>query len=142
MIPFGDDRRRQINLGGRSSTTTQAAVLAQVQEQRQRRLNERRALEAASLIQSHWRAYSQWMKEREKILREFDTVPLGSVLSTRLLVVGGCEHTRLVAWARAAIQAGEIGISAPCSGPEASSWIVLLRQIANAMITEVSKQTE
>ncbi|KAG8821912.1 hypothetical protein FRC18_011175 [Serendipita sp. 400] len=135
---FGDERRRQINLGGAHSTATHASVLAQTQQARERRRNEKRAHASASIIQSRWRAWAARAKVQAEMLRAFDSEPIGTVASARYLVLGGGEHTRLVAFANAALKAREKAVFQPFFGPESSSWLVLLRQIACLMLTQVA----
>jgi hypothetical protein len=130
---FGDERRRAINLGGESSTVTQASVRARVQEERQRRQNEKRQNEASSLIQAAWRAHLT----RKELLQSFDREPVGTIASTRFLVLGGGEHTRLMAWTKAALKGDKSQIFAPFAGPDANTWLVLLRQLTAIMLTQI-----
>lgn len=136
---FGDTRRRQINLGGVNTTTSQAYVLAQVHEQRQRRQDEKRAQEAALQIQARWRAYSSARQIRVQMNQAFDSEPIGTVASTRYLVFGGGERQRLIAWTNVALEAtkeDEYTLFKPFEGPEAQSWLVLLRQLTLIMLKQ------
>lgn len=134
---FGDDRRRPINLGGANSTATQASVLARVQQERQRRQNEKRRSEASSLIQATWKAHRAGVRTRNELLEAFDKEPIGTIPSTRFLVLGGGEPQRLVAWTNAALTAKKSQFFAPFNGPESNTWLVLLRQIAAIMLAQI-----
>jgi hypothetical protein len=70
------------------------------------------------------------------MLRCFDNEPIGTIPSTRFLVLGGGEHQRLVAWTNAALKAGEDVILQPFVGAEAESWLVLLRQLTSMMLSQ------
>lgn len=134
---FGDERRRAINLGGENSTATQASVLARVQQERQRRQNEKRQHEASSLIQATWRAHVAGSQTRNELLQSYDREPVGTIASTRFLVLGGGEHARLVAWTKAALKGHKSQIFAPFASPEANTWLVLLRQLTAIMLTQI-----
>jgi len=134
---FGDERRRPINLGGTNSTATQASLLANVQQERQRRQNEKRRNEASSLIQATWRAHVAGSQTRKELLGSFDREPVGTIASTRFLVLGGGERTRLVAWTKAALKGDKSQIFAPFEGSEANTWLVLLRQLTAIMLTQI-----
>lgn len=136
---FGDDRRRRINLGGVQSTSTHQAVLEQTHTLRSQRQQQKRAQEAASVIQARWRAHVQRQIVRRQLLDAFDKEPLGTVMSTRLLVLAGGEETRLSKWAHAAVQAGNSALWQPYMGPEAASWLVLVRQIAVMILRATSR---
>jgi len=135
---FGDERRREINLGGGQLTATQRSVLAQVQQERQRRHDERRRLESSSVIQAAWRAHAEATRTRNNLLKEFDNEPLGSLTSTRKLVFGGGERGRLLTWTNAALKGGDTFLSERLSGSDAMSWLVLLKQIAYMVLTEIT----
>jgi ubiquitin-protein ligase E3 C len=135
---FGDDRRREINLGGSQLTATQQSVLAQVQQERERRHNERMRLEATSVIQAAWRAYTEASITRENLRREFDAEPLETLRSARLLLFGGGERKRLLVWTNAALNAGDAFLSDRMSGSDAMSWLVLLKQLAYMMLTQIT----
>lgn len=135
---FGDERRREINLGGAYLTATQHSVLAQVQQERERRRNERQRLESSSVIQAAWRAYAEATRTRNGLLKRFDQEPLGTLTSTRLLIFGGGERRRLLTWTNAALGDGDSFLSDRFLGPDAASWLVLLKQLTYMMLKQVT----
>jgi len=135
---FGDERRREINLGGAQLTATQQSVLAQVQQQRQRRQNERMRLEAAVVIQATWRAYTEASRTREILRREFNAEPLGTLRSTRLLLFGGGDSSGMLNWTNAALSTGNSFIIDRMSGSDAMSWLVLLKHVAYKILKHVT----
>ena len=138
----GNDRKRTINLGGVSLTTTHDDLLAKAQQEREQRLFQKRAQEAASTIQARWRAHLELQEVRKHFLELFDREPVGTIASARFLVLGGGEQARLSAWATAALQAGDNALWLPFTGQEAATWLVLIRQIALMLLAEISRAPE
>jgi hypothetical protein len=134
-----NERKRTINLGGVNLTTTHDDLLAEAQQKREQRLFQKKAQEAASTIQVYWRARLKLQEVRRHFLELFDREPVGTIASTRFLVLGGGEQARLSAWATAALQAGDNALWLPFTGPDAPSWLVLIRQIALMLLTELSR---
>lgn len=134
-----NERKRTINLGGVSLTTTHDDLLAKAQQEREQRLFQKRAQEAASTIQARWRAHLKLQEVRKHFLESFDREPVGTIASARFLVLGGGEQARLSAWATAALQAGDNALWLPFSGQGAVTWLVLIRQIALMLLAEISR---
>ena len=138
----GNERKRTINLGGVNLTTTHDDLLARTQQEREQRLFQKRAQEAASVIQARWRAHLKLQEARRHFLELFDREPVGTIASIRFLVLGGGEQARLSAWATATLQAGDHALWLPFTGPDALTWLVLIRQIAFMLLTELSRAPE
>jgi len=138
----GNERKRPINLGGVSLTTTHDDLLAKAQQEREQRLFQKRAQEAASTIQARWRARLKLQDVRGHFLELFDREPAGTIASARFLVLGGGEQARLSAWATAALQAGDHMLWLPFTSQDATTWLVLIRQIAFMLLTEFSRAPE
>ena len=134
-----NERKRTINLGGVSLTTTHDDLLAKAQQEREQRLFQKRAQEAASTIQARWRAHLKLQEVRKHFLESFDREPVGTIASARFLVLGGGEQARLSAWATAALQAGDNALWLPFSDQGAVTWLVLIRQIALMLLAEISR---
>ena len=138
----GNERKRAINLGGVSLTATHDDLLARTQQEREQRLFQKRAQEAASTIQARWRARLKLQEVRRHFLGLFDREPVGTIASARFLVLGGGEQARLSAWATAALQAGDNALWLPFTGQDAAIWLVLIRQIAFMLLTDLSRAAE
>jgi len=138
----GNERKRTINLGGVNLTTSHDDLLAKAQQEREQRLFQKRAQEAASTIQARWRARVKLQEVRKHYLELFDREPAGTIASARFLVLGGGEQARLRAWATAALQAGDSAIWLPFKGQDAATWLVLIRQIALMLLTELNRAPE
>ncbi|KIM29078.1 hypothetical protein M408DRAFT_329093 [Serendipita vermifera MAFF 305830] len=135
---FGDERRREINLGGTRSLATQQSVLAQVRHEREQRLLERKRLEASSIIQTAWRAHAETCRTRNELLERFDQEPVGTLTSTRLLLFGGGESRRLLTWTTAALGDGNAFMQNRFLGPDAGNWLVLLKQLSSIILKQVT----
>lgn len=133
-----NERKRTINLGGVSLTTTHDDLLAKAQQEREQRLFQKRAQEAASTIQARWRAHLKLQEVRKHFLELFDREPVGTIASAQFLVLGGGGQARLSAWATAALQAGDNALWRPFAGQEAATWLVFIRQIALMLLAEIS----
>ncbi|KAG7093192.1 hypothetical protein E1B28_006881 [Marasmius oreades] len=87
MLPLfnGADssRRRQINLGGTSTTNTAQSTLESAKARRHERIEHRRRVDAAVRVQGWWRGELERRRIRERIFREID-----ERLSADLLEVG------------------------------------------------------
>lgn len=91
MIPnfSGQSRPRNINLGGSSSTASQATILDQVKAQREQRLELKRRQENALKIQAWWRGTSEARQVRRRIRQAFDEEDGSATVAwTRYLVLG------------------------------------------------------
>jgi ubiquitin-protein ligase E3 C len=68
MLPlFGDDRRKNINLGGSNSVLSQAAILDQAKVRRLEREEIKKQQQSAVKIQSWWRGISVGRRVRREL---------------------------------------------------------------------------
>jgi len=134
-----NERKRAINLGGVNLTTTHDDLLAKAQQEREQRLFQKRAQEAASTIQARWRARLKLQEVRRHYLELFDREPAGTIASARFLVFSGGERARLSTWTTATLEAGDSAVWLPFTGQDAATWLVLIRQIALMLLTELAR---
>jgi hypothetical protein len=95
-------------------------------------------LEATSVIQAAWRAYTEASITRKNLRSGFDAEPLGTLRSTRLLLFGGGEGGRLLTWTNAVLSAGDAFLPDRMSGSDAMSWVVLFKQLAYIMLKQIT----
>lgn len=107
MLPlFGDERRREINLGGSSSTTTsQAAILNQARARRIEREAVRKRQESAVTIQAWWRGITDARRVRQKLREQF-AGDITGLTGLRCLVLIGQDTEFLDRWAAEVLSQG------------------------------------
>ena len=109
MIPnfSGPNRAREINLGGASSTSSQAVILNEAKVRREQREDARRRLENAVKIQAWWRGVQEARAVRKGLGEAFDSGN-GGVAWSRYLVVGWADTpanwARLERWSTAMLK--------------------------------------
>jgi len=94
MLPvWGNERRRQINLGGAATSTSQSTILDQAKIRREERLEAKRKTDAAVKIQSWWRGNREARKVRAKVRVELEKEMVGgdplTIQTLRRLVIVG-----------------------------------------------------
>lgn len=99
MIPlFGDERRRrEINLGGSTSVSSQAAILDQARARRMEREAQRRREDSAIRIQAWWRGACEARRVRQQLRRVFREQVTG-LTALRCLVLIGDDDELLSIW--------------------------------------------
>ncbi len=105
---FGDEpgkRRRQINLGGTSTATTQASILQDAKARRLQRQEEKKRQESASKIQSKWRSVKLSREVRGHLREVFDSDVTG-LTGLRSLVLLRNDKEALMNWSSATLQLG------------------------------------
>ncbi|CAK5268179.1 unnamed protein product [Mycena citricolor] len=140
MIPlFGSEGRRQINLGGASSVSTLASITDQAKARRLERSELRRRSDAAVRIQAWWRALASTRAARAQMQGVFERDVQG-LTGLRCLVVLGNEMNGEVLrrWSQVVSAEGESALFAVAKGPNASSWLVLIRQAAALLLKSIS----
>jgi len=99
MLPlFGDNRRREINLGGSTSATSQATILSQAKARRIERETIRKRQESAVTIQAWWRGIAGARKARQQLCEQF-TGDVTGLTGLRCLVLIGQDDDVLGRWA-------------------------------------------
>ena len=99
MLPlFGDERRRrEINLGGSTSVSSQAAILDQARARRMEREAQRKRQESATRIQAWWRSACEARRVRQQLRRVFREQVTG-LTALRCLVLVGDDQELLSLW--------------------------------------------
>lgn len=99
MLPlFGDERRRrEINLGGSTSVSSQAAILDQARARRMEREAQRKREECAIRIQAWWRGAREARRVRQQLRWTFRE-QVTSLTALRCLVLVGDDEDLLSLW--------------------------------------------
>lgn len=106
MLPlFGDDKRREINLGGSTSATSQAAILNQARARRIERETIRKRQESAVTIQAWWRGITGARRVRQQLREQFSE-DVTSLTGLRCLVLIGQDEDVLDRWATEVLSRG------------------------------------
>ena len=113
---FGDHpgkRRREINLGGLTTTASQTSLLQDAKARRMQRDDLRRRQESATRIQSWWRGRKHAQHVRDGLRRTFED-NLTTITGLRCLVLIGKDDALLGRWAEAMLadDAGEYPVCA------------------------------
>jgi ubiquitin-protein ligase E3 C len=108
MLPlFGDHRRREINLGGSSSATSQAVILNQARARRIERETIRKRQESAVTIQAWWRGITGARRVRQHLREQF-TGDVTGLTGLRCLVLIGQDDDVLDRWATEVLSQGTL----------------------------------
>lgn len=106
---FGEDlsgrRRREINLGGATSQSTQASIIQEARARRSQRDELRRKQEGAIKIQSWWRGRRQAELVRRQLRATFEQ-DVTSLTGLRCLVLIGRDDALLGRWSEEMTAAG------------------------------------
>ena len=103
---FGDERRRQINLGGASGAYSQSALLNQAKVRRQERHALKQKQESAVKIQAWWRGVREAQYVRRDMRHALDR-DITSLNALRCLVLVGKDEDALGKWSQSLDSAGE-----------------------------------
>lgn len=107
MLPlFGDEKRRQINLGGKSSVSTLSSLTDQAKARRADRFQEKRKNDSATRIQAWWRGVSATLAVRAEMRRAFET-DIEGITGLRCLVLIGLDEDALGKWSQTIAGKGE-----------------------------------
>ncbi|KAF8428416.1 HECT-domain-containing protein [Boletus edulis BED1] len=142
MLPiFGDERRRrEINLGGSTSVSSQAAILDQARARRMEREAQRKREESAIRIQAWWRGAREARRVRQQLRRVFQEEVTGFT-ALRCLVLVGQDEDILFMWSKRVSQDDAL-LFGPAQGPDRDSWITLLRRVAVLLLRSVSSRAD
>lgn len=111
MLPlFGaDDRkRRNINLGGRSTSASHTSILDEARLRREERLSQLKRQQSAVRIQAWWRGKQEARVVRTQLRHTLDQDPTG-INGLRSVVLIGQDEESLAIWSRHVLQSGESG---------------------------------
>jgi hypothetical protein len=107
MIPFAQEKRRKINLGGATSvSSSQTDILHSAKARRSAREEIRRRHESALCIQSRWRS-SQQSRVVKRILSGFFQEDVLGLNGMRALVLIGNNDELLAQWSEGVVRAGD-----------------------------------
>jgi hypothetical protein len=106
MLPFAQEKRRKINLGGATSVASQTDILNDAKARRTEREEIRRRHESALCIQSHWRSSRQSRAVKHTLSERFQEDVLG-LNGMRTLVLIGNDDSLLAQWSEAVTRAGD-----------------------------------
>jgi len=154
MFNFGDERKRKINLGGVSGSTSHTAILQRVQNERLARQEQKRRTDSAVKIQAWYRGLHEARRMKQEMRKAFASDVLG-LTGLRCLVLIGRDEEVLGQWARAVLDGGEGESSldidsgssyklisgqvfSPAKGAHATSWLVLIRQASLLLLQSVA----
>lgn len=124
---FPDRKRRQINLGG-SSHSSSAGVLTEAKLLRNERSSQKRRSDAALKVQHWWRGVLERRRVKQQLRARFQNDPQ-TLDGLRCLTLIGGGDAELQTWARGDVFQFQ-------SSP---SWIVLVPQLAVQLLEGVSK---
>jgi ubiquitin-protein ligase E3 C len=106
MLPFAQEKRRKINLGGATSVSSQTDILHSAKARRSAREEIRRRHESALCIQSRWRSYQQ-SRVVKRILSEWFQEDVLGLNGMRALVLIGNNDKLLAQWSEGVVRAGD-----------------------------------
>ncbi|KAJ7757717.1 HECT-domain-containing protein [Mycena maculata] len=138
MLPlFGDEKRRQINLGGSTSSSTLSSITDQAKARRAERVEQKRRNDSATRIQAWWRGASAIRATKTDMRRVFEA-DVESITGLRCLVLIGMDQEVLRKWSQMMEGKGEACLFSPALGPQQSNWLVLIRQICLLLLRSVA----
>lgn len=111
MLPlFGADgrKRRNINLGGLSTSSTHTSILDEARLRREERQSQLKREQSAIRIQAWWRGKRVARVVRIQLRHMLDQDPTG-VNGLRAVALIGQDEESLAIWSRNALQSGEGG---------------------------------
>ena len=103
---FDDDRMRKINLGGASTASSRAAILDQVQAQRNERSELKKRQENALAVQAWWRGLQEARSTRKAMRRMFEEDVDGITGLRCLVLIGRRDDEALAIWSSRMVDSG------------------------------------
>jgi len=97
MFNLVDERKRKINLGGTSITSTPASILERVQAERLARAQQKRRIDNAIKVQAWYRGLKEARETRSELQKLFKADIL-SLTGLRCLVLIGRDEDVLSTW--------------------------------------------
>ncbi|KAJ6615220.1 hypothetical protein B0H10DRAFT_2164909 [Mycena sp. CBHHK59/15] len=136
MFPLlGDEKRRRVNLGGRSGLS-HAAVIGEAKTLRNLRQHQKVQVDSAVRLQAQWRGILGRRALRLEIKTEFEAHVL-DIIGLRCLALLG-EEDMLSKWSAAVLSSGEETLFGPALGSNRESWLILIRKVAVLLIRSVA----
>ncbi|KAF9078553.1 hypothetical protein BDP27DRAFT_1309750 [Rhodocollybia butyracea] len=152
MLPLfdADRRRRQINLGGTSSSTSHSSILDQAKLRREERTEHKRRIDNSVKIQAWWRGTNEQRRVRMELRKSLDdALDRGDLLhleTLRMLVIVCKKQTHdeiLSKWSGKIVQDGsDILALFATAGDAVQSYFVLFKQILLLLLHEVAKNAQ
>ncbi|KAJ7089078.1 HECT-domain-containing protein [Mycena epipterygia] len=136
MYPLlGDEKRRNVNLGGRSGPN-HATVIGEAKSLRSLRQDQKLQLNSAVCLQARWRGILSRRLVHSQIRAIFEDDVLG-ISGLRCLALLG-EEKMLAKWSTAVLSGGEGGLFLLAQEPHRNSWLILIRKVAWLLINSAA----
>ncbi|KAJ3827522.1 HECT-domain-containing protein [Lentinula raphanica] len=152
MLPLFDTdrRRRQINLGGASSSTSHTSIIDQAKLRREERIEHKRRSDSAVKVQAWWRGTKEHQRVRQELRRNLeDALDRGDLLqlnTLRMLVIVSrtqTNDTTLSHWSHKLLQYGADHVfDSATSQDTGTSYVVLIKQIILLLLQELSRNAQ
>ncbi|KAE9406832.1 HECT-domain-containing protein [Gymnopus androsaceus JB14] len=147
MLPlFGSERRKQINLGGASSSTSHSSIIDQAKLRREERIILQKQTNGAVKLQAWWRGLKEQQQLRVQLRKKLeDALNKGDLLSLetlRMLVVVG-RDTIVNSWSEKLVEHGSDHVFDLFNdGDSITSYLVLFKQILLSLLQEVARSPQ
>ncbi|KIK56337.1 hypothetical protein GYMLUDRAFT_47102 [Collybiopsis luxurians FD-317 M1] len=153
MLPIFDTdrRRRQINLGGTSTSTSHASILDQAKLRREERIEHKRRTDNAVKLQAWWRGMKEQQRVRVELRKNLeDALDRGDLLhlnSLRMLVIVSRIQPNdpvFDKWSEKLVQLGPDHVFSlfATADDAASSCLVLMKQILLLLLQNIALQAQ
>ncbi|KAJ4475005.1 HECT-domain-containing protein [Lentinula aciculospora] len=152
MLPiFDTERRRRINLGGASSSTSHSSILDQAKLRREERIEQKRRVDNAVKVQAWWRGTKEHQRVRLEFRKNLEhALNRGDLLhldTLRMLVIVGRKQTTdkiLSIWSEKLVQCGPDCVFDlfAASEEDSKSYLVLLKQLLLLLLQEVARNAQ
>lgn len=109
MLPLFDAdnrKRRNINLGGRSTSSTHTSILDEARLRREERQNQLKRQQSAIQIQAWWRGKREFRIVRNQLRYALERDPVG-INGLRAVALIGQNEESLAIWSHNVLQSGE-----------------------------------
>ncbi|KAJ3735038.1 HECT-domain-containing protein [Lentinula guzmanii] len=157
MLPIfeTDRRRRQINLGGASTSTSHTSILDQAKLRREERIEQKRRSDSAVKIQAWWRGTKEHQRVRQELRKNLeDALNRGDLLrldTLRMLVIVNQKKTNdtlLSQWSQKLVHYGTGAFDQnrvfDFAGSEGAgqSYLVLIKQLLLLSMQEIARNAQ
>ncbi|KAG5638826.1 hypothetical protein H0H81_009799 [Sphagnurus paluster] len=139
FTPFGDERKRKINLGGASSALSHTALIDRTRALRNERLEQQRRHESALRVQAWWRGIREARRVRGEMRKAFEGDVTGLLGLRCLAIIGKKDDEALAIWSRKMVAGGPDILFALARQPDViQSWLVLIKQVAFSLLRSIA----